>query len=158
MALGMRSPLPSFDGAVQWVNGGEPSESELEGKPVFVHFWSTECYVCHDTAEQVATWRAKFGPMGLEFVAIHQPRWPDELDLAKATADALGPMKIAHRLGMDNELAIVGRFENQFVPAFYLFDRDHQLRHFQAGDKGHERIEAAIHRVLAEQPALTIER
>ena len=52
---------------------------------------------------------------------------------------------------MNNDHAIVERFENQFVPAFYVFNREHQLRHFQAGGKGFERLEAAIARILTEQ-------
>ena len=71
------------------------------------------------------------------------------------TADATGEMHITAPLAIDNTHAIVGRFENQFVPAFYVFDREHKLRHFQAGDKGYDRIVSAIDRVLAEEPAPT---
>jgi hypothetical protein len=151
MALRMRSPLPSLAGATAWING-EPAEGDLAG-PLFVHFWSISCYICHDVAEQVAGWRERFAPLGLRFVAIHQPRGPEELDLAKVTADALGPMGLTQPCAIDNEHTLVDRFENQFVPAYYLFDRNHVLRHFQAGDKAYDRIVAAIERVLAEEHA-----
>jgi len=36
------------------------------------------------------------------------------------------------------------------VPAFYVFNRKHELRHFQAGGKGFDRIESAIARALDE--------
>ena len=145
----MRSPLPSFEGAAAWVNGEFSSET-LQGKPVLVHFWSLSCHMCHETADQVAAWRERYAPRGLAIVSVHQPRSPEELDIATASADALGPMKIAQPCAIDNEHAIVDRFENQFVPAYYLFNQEHQLRHFQAGDKGYDRIEAAIERVLDE--------
>jgi thiol-disulfide isomerase/thioredoxin len=148
MALRMRSPLPSLDGA-RWING-EPAAADLEGKPVLVHFWSVSCYLCHDVAETVASWRDTYGPQGLEVIAVHQPRSPEELDVAKVTEDALGPMHITQPCAIDNEHAIVDRFGNQFVPAFYLFNRNHELRHFQAGDKGHDRVVGAIERVLNE--------
>ena len=61
-------------------------------------------------------------------------------------------MKLTQPVAIDNEHTIVDRFENQFVPAFYVFNRKHELRHFQAGGKSFERIEAAIQRVL-EEPA-----
>jgi len=153
MALQARSPLPSFAGAERWANGGEPTEDELAGKPVFVHFWSIGCYICHDVAEQIAAWREKFEPMGMAFVAIHHPRSEEELDPMAAIADAQGSMHITHRLGLDHQNAIAERFENQFVPAYFVFDRTHELRHFQAGDKGYDRIESAIERVLAEEPS-----
>jgi len=82
---------------------------------------------------------------------VHQPRGPAELDVAAVTADALGPMALTQPCAIDNAHDIVGRFENQFVPAYYVFNRHHELRHFQAGDKGYERIEAAIQKVLTEE-------
>ncbi len=149
MALRMRSPLPTFEGATAWVNG-EPSAQDLRGLPVVVSFWSKSCYICHETAEQFAQWRDKFAAHGVAFVAVHQPRSEDELNVEEVTADALGEMKLTQPCAIDNDHAIVDRFENQFVPAFYVFNRAHELRHFQAGGKGFDRIEAAIQRVLAE--------
>jgi len=156
MALRMRSPLPSLEGATAWVNG-EPKPEELRGLPVVVSFWSKSCYICHDTAEQFAQWRDKFAQHGVAFVAVHQPRSEDELDVAAVTKDALEEMKLTQPVAIDNNHTLVDRFENQFVPAFYVFNREHALRHFQAGGKGFDRIEAAIERVLnetAEEEAL----
>jgi thiol-disulfide isomerase/thioredoxin len=145
----MRSPLPSFDGAAAWVNG-EVTVEELRGRPVVVSFWSKSCYLCHDSAELVAQWRDRFEAHGVAFVAVHQPRSEDELDIAAVTKDALEEMKLTQPVAIDNAHAIVERFSNQFVPAFYVFNRMHELRHFQAGGKSFERIEAAIQRVLDE--------
>jgi len=149
MALRMRSPLPSFEGAAAWING-EPAAEELCGRPVVVSFWSMSCYLCHESAEQFAQWRDRFSRQGVAFVAVHQPRSEEELDASAVTKDALEEMKLAQPVAVDNAHAIVDRFGNEFVPAFYVFNRLHQLRHFQAGGKGFERIEAAIARVLEE--------
>jgi len=151
MALRMRSPLPSLDGVASWINGPMPSPESLDGKPVLVHFWSISCYICHDVAKQVAEWRDRFGAAGLEVIAIHQPRGPEELDLAKVQADALGAMGLTQPCAVDNEHELVDRFQNQFVPAYYVFNRNHELRHFQAGDKGYDRIVTAIERVLGDE-------
>ncbi len=151
MALRMRSPLPSFEGATAWING-EVTAEELRGLPVVVSFWSKSCYICHETAEQFAQWREKYGAHGVAFVAVHQPRSEDELDVASVTEDARNEMGLTQPVAIDNAHAIVDRFQNQFVPAFYVFNRKHELRHFQAGGKGFERIEAAIDRVLSETP------
>ncbi len=118
-----------------------------------VHFWSISCYVCHDVVEQVNSWRDKYAPQGVAFISVHQPRGPEELTIEKVTADALGAMNMTQPCAIDNNHAIVGRFENQFVPGYYVFNRQHQLRHlrhFQAGDKGYDRIENAIARVIDE--------
>jgi thioredoxin-like negative regulator of GroEL len=147
----MRSPLPSLEGAAAWVNG-EVDISKFAGKPVLVHFWSISCHTCHDVADQVTAWREKYAPLGMEFVSVHQPRSAEDLDIAKITADAQGPMHLTQPVAIDSAHEIVDRFTNQYVPAYYVFNREHELRHFQAGDKGYDRIEAAIERVLAEAP------
>ena len=149
MALRMRSPLPSLEGAAAWING-EPKAEELRGLPVVVSFWSKSCYLCHETADQFAQWRDKFANRGVAFVAVHQPRSEEELDVDAVGRDAKEEMHLTQPVAVDNTHTIVDRFENQFVPAFYVFNRNHQLRHFQAGGKGFERIESAIDRVLSE--------
>lgn len=150
MPLRMRSPLPSLEGVATWING-EPKPEDLQNRPVLVHFWSISCYICHDVVEQVNAWRDKFQKEGLLFVSVHQPRSEAELDSGAVKKDALEAMKLTQPCAVDNEHTLVERFENQFVPAYYLFDRSHQLRHFQAGDKGYDRIESAIERILHEE-------
>ena len=147
----MRSPLPSLEGATTWLNG-EPDSGALKDTPVVVSFWSKSCYLCHESAEQFAQWRDKFAAAGVMFVSVHQPRSEDELDVELVSKDAIEEMKLTQPVAIDNDHSIVDRFENQFVPAFYVFNREHELRHFQAGGKSFERIEAAIERVLDPGP------
>jgi thiol-disulfide isomerase/thioredoxin len=150
MPLRTGTPLPDLGGAAAWLNGDEPKAEELVGKPLLVHFWSVSCSICHDVAAEVARWQAEYGPRGLEVIAVHQPRSADELGVAKVAEDAGAAMKITWPCAVDNAHALVGRFENQFVPAYYLFDRDHALVHRQAGDRGFERLHAKIATVLGE--------
>ena len=145
----MRAPLPTLEGVGTWLNG-EPTAEELRGSPVVVTFWSQSCHICHETAEQVNAWRDAFAAKGVKFVSVHQPRSEAELDVAAVTADAVENMKLTQPVAIDNDHAIVGRFQNEFVPAFYMFNRKHELRHFQAGGKGFDRIESAIARALDE--------
>jgi thiol-disulfide isomerase/thioredoxin len=152
MALRTGSDLPSFDGIATWINGA-PSAEELAGQPLLVHFWSLSCYLCHDAADKVAAWAQTYAPRGLAVIGVHQPRSPEELDIMQVTADAQGPMAITWSCAIDNEHALVQRFENQFVPAYYLFDRDGKLVHRQAGDRGFERLLAKIDAVLEDQAA-----
>ena len=150
MPLRMRSPLPSLEGAAAWLNGAEPKLEELRGFPLLVHFWSISCYICHNVVDQVNAWRDTYGREGLITISIHQPRSEAELDVAKVTQDALDEMKMTQPCAIDNDHAIVSRFANEFVPGYYVFNRRHELRHFQAGDKGYDRIEGALQRVINE--------
>ena len=150
--LRLHSPLPSLDGVADWANGGQPSLEELAGHPVLVHFWSISCHICHDVAGAVAGWRERYAPRGLKVIAVHQPRGPSELDVAPVVADA-NTMQITQPLAVDNEHTIVDAFQNEFVPAYYLFDRNHELVHRQAGDRGFDRLEAKIEEALEAAPA-----
>ena len=152
----MHTPLPSLDNVAAWENGGQPSAAELAGHPVLVHFWSLSCYICHDVADVINGYRDKYGPQGLKVIAVHQPRNPDELDIAKVKSDADTEMGLTQPLAFDNTHTIVKQFQNEFVPAYYLFDRNHELIHRQAGDRGFERLEAKIEEALAPeaQPAI----
>lgn len=150
MPLRTGSPLPDLGGVADWINGGEPAGEELAGKPLLVHFWSITCSICHDVAGEVARWQAEYGPRGLAVIAVHQPRSPQELDVAKVAADAAEAMRITWPCAIDNAHTLVGRFENQFVPAYYVFDRDHKLVHRQAGDRGFERLHDKIGALLGE--------
>ncbi|HZO92661.1 MAG TPA: redoxin domain-containing protein [Candidatus Baltobacteraceae bacterium] len=152
MPLRTGSALPSLEGVADWVNGA-PNPANLAGKPLLVHFWSISCSICHNVADDVARWQAEYGPRGLAVVGVHQPRGPEELDTAKVAQDAKGPMKIAWPCAIDSEHTIVERFENQFVPAYYVFDADGKLVHRQAGDRGFERLHAKIGELLARDTA-----
>ncbi|HUY10745.1 MAG TPA: TlpA disulfide reductase family protein [Candidatus Dormibacteraeota bacterium] len=144
----MRSPLPSLEGVATWVDGNAASADALRGKPVVVSFWSLSCHLCHESAHAFAQVRDRFTALGVAFVAIHQPRSEFELDTAAVEKDAREAMQLTQACAIDNEHTLVDRFENQFVPAFYVFNRAHELRHFQAGGKGFERIVTAIERVV----------
>ena len=148
MPLRTGSPLPSLEGVPGWING-EVTPEELAGKPLLVHFWSLSCSICHNVAAEVARWQQEYAPRGLVVIGVHQPRSADELDAAKVTDDADGPMAIAWPCAIDSEHTLVDRFENQFVPAYYVFDRDHRLVHRQAGDRGFERLHDKIGELLA---------
>jgi thiol-disulfide isomerase/thioredoxin len=152
MALRTGSPLPSLEGVASWTNGAVTDE-DLAGKPVLVHFWSVSCSICHDVAAEVAGWQAEYAPRGLAVVSVHQPRGPEELDVANVTADAQGPMGITWPCAVDNEHTLVQRFQNQFVPAYYVFDREHKLVHRQAGDRGFERLHDKIGEQLEHRAA-----
>ena len=47
-------------------------------------------------------------------------------------------------------MKLTDAFDNQHVPAYYVFDKDGQLRHFQAGGSGMKMLEKRVNRVLDE--------
>ena len=144
----MRSgtPLPSLDGVERWYNQ-PPAAHELDGHPTLVHFWSVSCGLCKEALPKVNEWRTAYEDRGLKVVGVHQPR--SEADLEREPVEAIiHEHRLEHPQAADDDYILVDRFENKFVPAYYIFDREGKLRHFQAGDAGVQMIDDALVRVV----------
>jgi len=140
--------MPELEGATIWLNG-EQTKSELIGeKPTLIHFWSVSCHLCKEAMPDVNVFRDQFKEE-LNVVAVHMPRSEDDLDLEliKSTAKE---HDITQPIFVDNAMKLTDAFTNEHVPAYYVFDKDGQLRHFQAGGSGMKMLEKRVNRVLDE--------
>ncbi|MDA8353060.1 MAG: redoxin domain-containing protein [Firmicutes bacterium] len=140
----LRTEMPELKGATEWVNG-EVNKEELEGKPVLIHFWSISCGICKKNMPDVLKIRDE--NENLKVVGIHMPRSEKDTDV-DAVKEAIEKYDLTHPQAIDNQHSIVDAFENEFVPAFYLFDEEGQLRHRSAGEKALNMLERPLQRVL----------
>ncbi|MBE3582667.1 MAG: redoxin domain-containing protein [Limnochordaceae bacterium] len=147
MALHMGTELPSLEGATQWLNGGPLHRQELTGKPTLIHFWAVSCHLCKETMPTVNRWRDTYQPLGLQVIAVHMPRSQEDT-ATEAVQEAIQRYQLTQPVAIDNQHAVKRAFANEFVPAFYLFDAQGYLRHFQAGDRGLRMVERRIRRLL----------
>ncbi|MDV6376865.1 redoxin domain-containing protein [Sporosarcina sp. GW1-11] len=144
----LREQMPELQGATTWLNG-ETTKSELVGqKPTLIHFWSVSCHMCKEAMPDVNKFRDQYKDE-LNVVAVHMPRSEDDLDLEQIKSVA-AEHDITQPIFVDSELKLNDAFENQYVPAYYVFDKDGQLRHFQAGGSGMKMLEKRVNRVLDE--------
>ncbi len=142
----LREELPDFPGITEWVNG-QVTKADLAGKPVLVHFWAVSCYMCKESMPQINEWRDKYKEKGLQVIGIHMPRSEADTDIA-AIKETIAKYELTHPIAIDNEMKTVDAFQNEYVPAFYLFDETLQLRHFQAGEKGLNLVKKRLNRIL----------
>jgi len=144
MPLRLGTPRPDLAGATEWINR-EPDPEALTGVPVLVHFWAVSCHICHENMPALAAWRERYGPLGLAVVAIHMPRQESDTDVERVREDvrALG---LTEPCAIDNTHALADAFDNRFVPAYFLFDREGRLRSRAAGDAGLAMLERALAR------------
>lgn len=147
MALRLRTEMPKVAGITEWVNG-EVEQSDLAGKPVLFHFWSISCGMCKESLPDINKMREDFPQ--LSFVGIHMPRMEEDTDIAKVK-ETIVKYNLQHPQGIDNEHSVVDAFENEYVPAFYLFDGNGLLRHRSAGEKALSMLDKPLERVLSEQ-------
>lgn len=144
----LREQMPELEGATAWLNG-QITKDELVGKrPTLIHFWSVSCHLCKEAMPDVNDFRDKF-KQDLNVVAVHMPRSEDDLVLDQIKKVA-AEHDITQPIFIDNEMKLTDAFDNEHVPAYYVFDKDGQLRHFQAGGSGMKLLEKRVNRVLDE--------
>jgi len=144
----LREQMPELNGAVEWLNGQLTKEELIGEKPTLIHFWSVSCHLCKEAMPQVNEFRDQYRDK-LNVVAVHMPRSEDDLnleDIKKVAAEH----DITQPIFVDSEHKLTDAFENQYVPAYYVFDKTGALRHFQAGGSGMKMLEKRVNRVLTE--------
>lgn len=144
----LRTPMPELEGATAWLNGEVTKEQLIGEKPTLIHFWSISCHLCKEAMPQVNEFRDQYKDK-LNVVAVHMPRSEKDLDLAEIEKVAK-EHDITQPIFVDSEHKLTDAFENQYVPAYYVFDKTGVLRHFQAGGSGMKMLEKRVNRVLSE--------
>lgn len=144
----LRSPMPELTGATAWLNGEVTKEQLIGDKPTLIHYWSISCHLCKEAMPEVNNFRDQYKDE-LNVVAVHMPRSESDLDLAEITKVA-EEHSITQPIFVDSELKLADAFENEYVPAYYVFDKSGILRHFQAGGSGMKMLEKRVNRVLDE--------
>ncbi|GEN83978.1 thiol-disulfide oxidoreductase YkuV [Sporosarcina luteola] len=144
----LRDQMPELTGATTWLNGRVDKADLVGEKPTLIHFWSVSCHLCKEAMPEVNNFRDQY-KNELNVIAVHMPRSEDDLDLYNITEIA-EEHDITQPIFVDSDLKLTDAFDNQYVPAYYVFDKDGQLRHFQAGGSGMKMLEKRVNRVLDE--------
>lgn len=144
----LREPMPELTGATEWLNGEVSRDDLLGEKPTLIHFWSISCGLCKEAMPNVNEFRDQYKDK-LNVVAVHMPRSEKDLDVEKVK-EVAEEHRINQPIFVDNKHTLTDAFENQYVPAYYVFDAEGNLRHFQAGGGGMKMLEKRVNRVLGE--------
>ena len=151
MPMRIGTHMPRLDGATEWFGATQAhAESEAQGHPVLVHFWSVSCGTCKDNMPRVAEWRDGRREDGLRVIAVHMPRYEADTDV-EAVREAIANNNITEPCAIDNQHKLRDIFQNEqgYVPAYYLFDAQGKLRSFAAGERGLDMLSSAVERALA---------
>ena len=151
MPMRLRTELPQFSGVTEWINS-EADKEALRGRPLLVHFWAVSCHLCKEGLPIINHWRNTYGEQyNLQVVGVHMPRSEKDTDV-EAVKEAVQQYELEHPVIVDNKHAVTDAFQNEYVPAYYLFDEQLQLRHFQAGERGLQMVEQRLQKILGVKP------
>ncbi|WP_170006799.1 TlpA family protein disulfide reductase [Bacillus fonticola] len=144
----LREPMPELTGETAWLNGQVTKEELIGEKPTLIHFWSVSCHLCKEAMPEVNELRDEHKE-DLNVVSVHMPRSEKDLDMGVIEQTA-AEHDISQSIFVDSDHKLTDVFENQYVPAYYVFDKEGKLRHFQAGGSGMKMLRKRLGRVLDE--------
>jgi cytochrome c biogenesis protein CcdA/thiol-disulfide isomerase/thioredoxin len=147
--LPVEGPLPSLDGAEEWLNSRPLTADDMKGKVVLVDFWTYSCINCLRSIPYVRAWAEKYRDHGLVVIGVHAPEFAFERNVANVTK-AMSTLGIRYPVAVDNEYKIWRAFENEYWPAHYFIDAKGRIRHHHFGEGEYDESERVIQRLLAE--------
>ena len=144
----LRQTMPEISGASEWLNGEITREQLVGEKPALIHFWSISCHLCKVAMPMVNELRDTYKDK-LNVMSVHMPRSEQDMNMDEIK-QAAAEHQISQPIFIDDDLKLTDAFENQYVPAYYLFDKNGLLRHFQAGGSGMKMLEKRLVRIIDE--------
>jgi hypothetical protein len=141
--------LPSFDGAVGWLNSHPLTASGLRGKVALIDFCTYSCINWQRQLPFLRAWAAKYKAQGLVVVGVHTPEFSFERDIENVRR-ALTEMRVDFPIAIDSDYAIWRAFENEYWPALYFADAEGRIRHHVFGEGQYEQSERVVQQLLAE--------
>src|SRR5476649_292688 len=147
--LDNQGPMPSLDGAVQWLNSPPLTAETLRGKVVLVDFWTYSCINCLRTLPYVKAWAEKYRDQGLVVIGVHAPEFAFERNVGNVTK-AMKDLGINYPVAIDNDYSIWRAFGNQYWPAHYFVDAQGHIRYHHFGEGNYAESEQVIQQLLRE--------
>src|ERR1700757_715197 len=114
--LPIEGALPSFAGAITWLNSQPLTPEGLRGKVVLVDFWTYTCINWQRTEPYVRAWAQKYKDDGLVVIGVHTPEFGFEKNVDNIRG-ALKRFGIGYPVAVDSDYAIWEAFSNRFWPA-----------------------------------------
>ncbi|MET0226198.1 MAG: cytochrome c biogenesis protein DipZ, partial [Dokdonella sp.] len=148
-------PMPSLDGATEWLNSPPLSTAGLRGKVVLIDFWTYSCVNCIRTLPYLRAWADKYKDRGLVVIGVHAPEFAFEHDVDNIRRAAT-EFKIDYPIAVDNDYAIWRAFHNEYWPAHYFVDAKGRVRHHHFGEGEYAESERIIQQLLAEAGAADV--
>jgi thiol-disulfide isomerase/thioredoxin len=147
--LPVEGQLPSFGGAMGWLNSPPLTEPDLRGKVVLVNFWTYTCINWLRQLPYVRAWAGKYSGQGLVVIGVHAPEFSFEHD-GDNVRWAAQDMRVGYPVAIDSDYAVWRAFGNHYWPALYFADVQGRIRHHHFGEGEYQRSEMIIQQLLVE--------
>ncbi len=144
----LKDPMPSLEGATETLNGEVNREQLIGSKPILIHFWAVSCHLCKKAMPNVNEFRDKYKDK-LHVISIYMPRTEEDMNM-ELIQETAKEHDITQPILIDGQRTIATNFGNKYMPAYYLFDKNGEMRHYQAGGSSMQFLEKRLNRMLNE--------
>ena len=140
----IRTKMPDLTGNEMILNN--ENSLQKENKVTLVYFWSMSCKQCEDSFPNLLELLQRFSDK-VTVITIHMPRIAEDHNV-QAIEQQLKRLGISFPVYIDEKQRLTNLFNNRFVPAYYLFDEQKELRFFQAGYITKKNLQRRIERLI----------
>ncbi len=139
---------------VAWFNSKPLRSEDLRGKVVLIDVWTYGCWNCYNSFPWLRGVEEKFADQDFTVIGIHTP----EFDREKERENVLKKVEefeLHHPVMMDNDKAYWRALRNRYWPAYYIVDKQGNIRdafigETHEGDRRAKKIEKLIAKLLKE--------
>ena len=154
-------PAPAFThrAPADWINSSPIELASLRGKVVLIDVWTFECWNCYRSIPWLKQVEQKYSGQGLQLIGVHTPEFKHERERA-AVEGKVKEFGIKHPVMMDNDFSYWNALKNRYWPAYYVIDRQGNIRGYfvgemHAGQPQARAVEAKIEELLREPAAVS---
>lgn len=141
---------PDFVWLDNWINS-DPINSltELRGQVVMIDFWTLGCINCINTHKETNLLYDEFHERGLEIIWLHAPEFAYERKIENVKK-AVDEFNMKFPVATDNDFSTWKVYNNRYWPAFYIIDKQGNVRYTHFGEGGYEEKRDVIQQLLWE--------
>ena len=143
-------PAPDLAWLENWINSEEiTSLEELRGQVVAVKFWTLGCINCIRTFDETEALYQKYKDEWFTILWLHAPEFAYErkIENVQKTVDEYW---LSFPIAQDNDFTTWKAYKNRYWPAFYLIDKQGNVRYTHFWEWKYEEKDLAVKELLDE--------
>ena len=137
-----------------WINSRPLLVNDLRGKVVLIDVWTYGCWNCYNSFPWLRSVEEKFADQDFTVIGIHTPEFDREKE-RENVVKKVEEFELHHPVMMDNDFAYWRALRNKYWPAYYIVDKEGNIRkgfvgETHKGDRRAKKIEKLIAKLLKE--------
>lgn len=149
-----QAPVFTHSEPQDWINSSPLNIKDLQGKVVLIDFWTFGCWNCYRSFPWMNAMESRLDQEHFQIIGVHTPEFAHER-VRKNIEAKVKEFVLHHPIMIDNDSSYWRAMNNRYWPAYYLLDKQGQVRatffgETHEGDRQAQQIEKTIQTLLTE--------